>query len=544
MSSRWIEGVILNDLHSNNIVGPNKPADGRAMYNEMEKEGEEGFSGAYVKETTPGLYSWVYSADIISLYPSVMMSLNISNETKIGKIENWNRSQFDNNDYDYIKLGDKSYTADEFRKFINGYKYSIASNGAVYKNDRVGVIPKILNKWFSDRIQYRKLSKEYLSKGDKVKFNFYNLRQQRQKIFLNSFYGSTGLAVFRFYDRDNAEAVTTSGQDIIKGAEKVVNAYYLEKYKEHGVVPEANDFVIGADTDSNYISSLPMAKLDNISPDKILNYTIELSKDVTAKINRFYQYMIPRIFNVSSEKNRIKIISDVIAKKALWLAKKHYALLKVYDMEKNIPVIDKDGREGKIEFKGIDVVRSSYPASFRKFSSEILDMLLREGDRNVIDEKIMKFEENIAEKSVLDLAKTTSVKFISKDGNINYNPKGRHSLQFVKGTPVGVKAALCYNDLLKIWKLNKQCESIMHGSKIKWVYTLPNEFCIEQLAIKSDDADPDQILEFIETHVDRRKMYDRELYRKLNEIYNCIGWSMPNRGSQLASKTFNFSEEF
>jgi DNA polymerase elongation subunit (family B) len=35
-----------------------------------------------------------------------------------------------------------------------------------------------------------------------------------------------GLPVFRFYDKDNAAAVTLTGQDIIKTAEKSINLYY------------------------------------------------------------------------------------------------------------------------------------------------------------------------------------------------------------------------------------------------------------------------------------------------------------------------------
>ena len=60
--------------------------------------------------------------------------------------------------------------------------------------------------------------------------------------------------------------------------------------------------------------------------------------------------------------------------------------------------------------------------------------------------------------------------------------------------------------------------------------------------MKADDTDPDQILEFIATNIDRRKIYDRELHSKLEEIYQCIGWMYPNRASELAGKVFDFGE--
>jgi DNA polymerase elongation subunit (family B) len=242
------------------------------------------------------------------------------------------------------------------------------------------------------------------------------------------------------------------------------------------------------------------------------------------------------------EKNRIKIVPDVVAKKALWVAKKRYVMLKVWDMEKNKAVKDKNGNEGKIEVKGIDTVRSSFPAAFRKFAAEILDLLLRGTKQEILDEKIMQFEETVDSHTIFDLARTSSVKYVSKDGLKHYNPPNRKLFQFTQGSAPQVKSALAYNDFLIVWKLDKKIEKIEHGSKVKWVYLLPNDFCIESLAMKADDTDPDEILNFITEHIDRKKIYDRELHSKFSEIYKCIGWHYPNRGSQLATKTFNFDE--
>lgn len=444
----------------------------------------------------------------------------------------------------------------EFDQLLLSNGWKVDADGNIYEEQHVGVVPKILDQWFAERVEYRKLEKQYSDSGDKEKEGFYKRRQLRQKIFLNSVYGVLGLPIFRFYDRDNAEATTISGQTIIRTAEKLVNDTYVTKFKEKNVVPPTDDFVKYIDTDSLYVSAMPLAELED-DIDKMLSetvefhgakmsrmeqFTIQTVTDIAAKINKLYVYMVPRVFNVAAEKNRIKIVPDVIAKKALWIAKKRYAMLKVYDMEKLKPVTDKKGNDGKLEVKGIDTVRSSFPAVFRKFMGEMLDQILRSTPRDVLDEKIMLFEEEIDKHSIFDLAKTTSVKFVSKDGLNNYNPKGRRLFQFVLKTPVGVKAALSYNDFLKIWGMETTVPIIQHGSKIKWVYLLPNEFGVEQLAMKADDTDPDKILDFVTTHIDRRKMYNSELHSKLEEIYHCVGWKYPNRGSQLASKVFDFSE--
>jgi hypothetical protein len=295
---------------------------------------------------------------------------------------------------------------------------------------------------------------------------------------------------------------------------------------------------------SSYMSAEPLAKLDKIPEDKMLDYSIKLSKTIVHRINKFYEYMIPKVFNVHPSKNRIEIVPDVIAKKALWIKKKNYALLKVFDMEKNVPLKNKSGKDGKLEVKGLAVVRSSFPAAFRKFGSTFLEELLRDFGQKELSEKLMSFEESIDNYSIIELAKTTSIKFVSQNGDHDYNPHGRQLFRYVKGTPAQVKAGLAFNDLLKVWKLDKQIPLLHHAEKIKWVYMLPNEYCIDALAFRADDTDPTEILEFVEEYIDRKKMYSSELYKKLETIYSAIGWQMPNRGGELASKTFDFGDSW
>lgn len=540
MSSRFIDGAILTHLRSINQIAPNKPVGGREEFERMEEEGEDGFTGAFVKEPIPGLYDWIFSIDIRSLYPSVMMTQNISPETKLGKITNWNFQTFDNGELKVLEFENETMDASEFREKIKNNAVAISSNGVLYRQDIRGVIPTILDQWFKERIEYRELAAKYAKEGDKEKESFYDRRQKRQKIFLNSVYGVLGLPIFRFYDRDNAEAVTLSGQSIIRSAEKLVNDYYIKKHQERGVVAK-DDYVAYIDTDSLYISSLPLAQLEPTMPD-MTQFTIDTVTAIAARINQFYAYMIPRVFNVAPTNNRIEIIPDVVAKKALWIAKKRYAMLKVYDMEKQKPVKDKKGNSGKLEVKGIDTVRSSFPKAFQKLASEVLDELLRGVARDILEEKLMHFEETIDEHSIFDLSKTSSVKYISRDGLKNYNPASRKLFQFVQGSPPQVKAALAYNDFIDIWGLSTFVEKITSQSKVKWVYLLPNEFFIDQLAMKADDTDPDKILEFVTNYIDRKKMFEKELHGKFEEVWNVIGWCYPNRASQLASKTFNFEE--
>ena len=537
MSSRFIDGAILDYLHVNNLVGPNKPIDGRALYEEMEKGDEDGFEGAFVKEPVKGLYSNVCSCDITSLYPSVIMTLNISNETKLGVIPNWNWDEYNKRNLKEIKINDLVYTIDEFEKMISNYSVSISTNGVMYSLKKQGVIPAILERWFSERVHYRTLAGQYAKEGNKEKEEFYDRRQKREKIFLNSIYGSLGLPVARWYDKDNAAATTLSGQTIIKYGEKIVDDTYNTKLKS-----EKKEHTIYIDTDSLYMSTHDLGKFDNVPEDKMTEYTIKFVTEIADKINKFYAYMVPKVFNVSGEKNRIKITPDLIASKALFIAKKRYAYLEVFSMEKMREVKDKDGNIGKLGVKGIDVVRSSYPKFFKQVVKKIFEDILRGKDLSRIDEEIMEMEEKIPSIDAMDLAKTSSIKFISRKGDKNYNPKSRSIFEIVKGSPATAKSGNNHNDIVKLWKLDKQYDLIRHGDKAKWVYLLPNPYGIEQIALRGDDLDPDKLLSFVNEYIDKKRIYNSELKSKLLEIYSAIHRDLPNRGTERAIKLFGTEE--
>ncbi len=221
-SSKFLEGTIVTYLHRKGIIVTNKPAGGREMMDNKVENDEEGFAGAFVKEPVPGLYEWVYSLDLQSLYPSIIMSLNISPETKIGFVTNWNVDKHTNeqmteylirgtNDDDVVRL-----SREAFLKYMKMENLMISSNGVLYNGNGVGIIPEVLDRWFAQRVEFKNTMKKYKNEGNTELAEYYDRRQHIQKIFLNSLYGVLGLPIFRFFDIDNALAVTASGQDVIK----------------------------------------------------------------------------------------------------------------------------------------------------------------------------------------------------------------------------------------------------------------------------------------------------------------------------------------
>jgi DNA polymerase elongation subunit (family B) len=191
------------------------------------------FEGAFVKEPIPGLYDWLIDLDATSMYPNIIMTLNISPETKIGKILEYNMDVFQkDNEYiynvyyqgDIIKM-----SVSKIKEMIIENKYSLAASGVMYRTDIRGIIPTILSKWFDERVISQDLANKYGKEGNDQLYDFYSLRQLVQKILLNIFYGVLGLDSFRFYDLDNATSVTICGQQIVQFAQKSANYFFTNE---------------------------------------------------------------------------------------------------------------------------------------------------------------------------------------------------------------------------------------------------------------------------------------------------------------------------
>jgi hypothetical protein len=301
-------------------------------------------------------------------------------------------------------------------------------------------------------------------------------------------------------------------------------------------VLEPDDFVVYQDTDSAFVLAEPyirtmMPDVNVNNDDEMTKAIMEVTTEVQTYVNQFYNVMAKHYFNL--DKHTFDAKQEIISKSSFWLAKKRYAQW----------VIHEEGhllKEPKLEVKGIDVVRTSFPASFRKFMDGFLRKLLTSVPKKELDAMILKFREDVKTLDVLDIAKNTSVKFVSANGMHNYNPDERKPFQFVKGTPAQVKAVLAYNDLLAKMKLDTQYEPIHHGQKIKWVYLQQNPYGLDAMAMKGDGNDADEILEFINKHVDRKMMFEQELKSKLVDFYDVFKWTFPNPSIATASNFFDF----
>jgi len=527
-SSKYLEGALLTYLKRKNIVAPNKPADRQERMQALRDNDQEKFIGAYVKAPIVGKYDWIYDLDLTSLYPSIIMTLNISPETKVAKIDNWDAQKYMKGEIDEFFIGNRTISKENLKKLLEESKYSVSSNGVMYRTDKAGCIPDILDLWFSQRVEFRKLEKQFGESGDKEKYAFYKKRQLVQKILLNSLYGVLGLPAFRFYDVDNAEAVTTTGQTVIKSTADMANIKYN---KELGTIGQ--DFNIYIDTDSVFFSAVPILdhRYENWKADN--DTEIALKVDTIAGetqdfLNNFYDVLSERVFNVDKTKHRFQIKKEFVSKSGIWIAKKRYAQWII--AENGIPC-------DRLDVKGLDVVRSSYPAQFRKFMSGILIDILKGETEDVLTDKIHYFKKDLVNMNVTSIAKNSAVKELSK-----YIPKkkdNRAMFQFNSGTPAHVKAAIAHNQLIAHFNIQNTCEPMKDGDKIKWVYLKQNPYGLDGLAFKGYE-DSEQIMDLVKTYIDYDKIFERELLKKLEDFYGALGWGEVLSSQKTAEKFFSF----
>ena len=223
------DGAISAYLLDKGIIPPNK--DPHINY-------EDSYAGGYLFCPKAGIYNYVFDEDLTSLYPCIIMSLNIGKETLVAYIVDAN----DRNNrlgLDDLKKLDPShsllvknakgkranFTVKELLNHIKINKWTISANGTMYSTERQSVLSTILAKWFDERVYYKNEMKKAYKAGDKEKGEYYYLMQYTMKILLNSLYGATALSSFRYGNRILSKSITLSGQRIIQESALFANTH-------------------------------------------------------------------------------------------------------------------------------------------------------------------------------------------------------------------------------------------------------------------------------------------------------------------------------
>ena len=477
VTSIW-ESIIYRKLLSNKIVPPIKIGDNFKTQ----------FAGGYVKEPQIGLHNWVVSFDLNSLYPNLIVQYNMSPETLTG-----------NSTYggvDYYMDGNKT-----------DIDFSTAANGSTYRKDKQGVIPTIIEDYYSERSSVKKMQLASEKQYQKTKtielereINTLSNKQLAIKILMNSLYGALGNKYFRYFDLRLAEGVTLSGQLAIQWAEKAMNEAMNK------ILKTDKDYVIAIDTDSLYCNFGPL--VSQLNPKDPVAFLDKICKEYFEPVlAKAYDQLF---INMNGYKNRMEMSREAIADRGIWTAKKRY-ILNVHNNE------GVQYAEPKLKIMGIEAIKSSTPEIVRGKFKEAFKIIIS-GDEKQTQDFIQTF------KNEFKSLPAESVSF--PRGVTNITEWKDRKMIYKKGTPIHVRGSLLYNKYLKEYHLEEKYELVNNGDRIKFCYLkLPNK--IRENVIAFPEHLPKEL--GIDRYIDYDLQFDKTFIEPLKAILDAVGWNVEDQ---------------
>ena len=475
------DAIIFRNLYENNVIVPF-----------AEEKFKSPYPGGYVKDPHVGMHDWVVSFDLNSLYPSIIMQYNMSPETII----------------------DGKVIALDVDKCIQGVKVDtdnkcVAASGQYFKTTEKGILPKIIDQMYSERVVIKKqmlASQQELQKVNKEdKQELYRIQrdiaiaenqQMSIKILLNSLYGALGNKYFRFFDQRIAEGITLTGQLTIRWAEKAINQY-LNK-----VLKTSKDYVLAIDTDSVYVCLNDL--VEAVNPKNPLEFVNTVCEE---KLEPVLEQSYNKLFEMlGGIDNRMVMKREAIADRGIWTAKKRY-ILNVHDNE------GVRYAEPKLKIMGIEAIKSSTPAPCREALKEMFKVIISGSEADV--------QRNI--ESFRTYFKTLSPDQIAFPRGITNLTKFRDKTAiYKKGTPIHARGSLLYNKLLMDKSLTKQYNKIQNGEKIKFIYLrTPNS--IKEDVISFSDYLPEEF--GLHRYIDYEKQFSKTFLDVIEPILSAVNWN-------------------
>ncbi len=210
--SQLVEAFLMKKAFVDNVLIPNQP-----KQDEIEKRRmQPSYKGAIVIEPNKGIHENILVFDFRSLYPTIIVSHNISPETF------------------------------EFKPCKK--KIEVPESKWYFCGDQKGFIPKNLEELIDRR---KEIKQEMKTTGkDTEKYHMFNNEQYALKILANATYGYTAYFGARWYNRECGSSVANFGR------------YYITKVIELAKKEEFE--IVYGDTDSMMIKPQEKASVDKI----------------------------------------------------------------------------------------------------------------------------------------------------------------------------------------------------------------------------------------------------------------------------------------
>jgi DNA polymerase elongation subunit (family B) len=235
---------------------------------------DDGYEGAIVLEPKCDLYldNPVACVDYASLYPSSMISENLSHDSKVwtkeydlagNLIEEYGDKDADGNftydnlpDYEYVNITYDTYRyvrktpTSAAEKVLAGHKICRFAQPTITGEGKA-IMPSILEELLKARKTTRKLIPQ---QTDEFMKQVLEQRQLGYKLTANSLYGQCGAKTSTFYEKDIAACTTATGRMLLTYAKKMIETCYGNKIcdtSKYGPVLTKAEYIYG-DSVANY----------------------------------------------------------------------------------------------------------------------------------------------------------------------------------------------------------------------------------------------------------------------------------------------------
>lgn len=441
--------------------------------------------GGIVYQSTPGLHSNVVVLDFAGMYPSIIIALNISPDTK------------DPN-------GD-----------------IIAANGVRFNSKPIGIIPRVLKKLKVKRKVYKKLKAEAESTGleeertlgemtevTKSLIKQYDLKQYAVKILMNAFYGVMGYERFRLADTEMGDAITSTGQKLSTSCK-----LYIETTTITFEGKEIEIEVIYGDTDSLFIKVL-----GEYEPEQLKAIAGMMAKGINEEIDR----LMKEVFNVTEhdveiEEDKIfKTLFQVPAKTGEGAKKKYAGIVYKFDEE------GKHVGEKEV-VKGFDMIRANSTKLTKDIQRYLLfELILKNATKEEMREYLLGIKNDFDEDkiSTQDLSiRAPLKKDIKEYGN-------KQEINGIRNAKTYLKRDIQVGYVGSFYKVSKS------------PYTLPAH---DVIVLDFDEELPEGYV------IDKKWIWDRAVYKPTLTILDGYGltWDFIKTGkmNRELSKIFKFSDK-
>lgn len=495
------------------------------------QESDEQNAGAYVGEPVKGFQENIVSFDANSLYPNVMITLNLSPETKVGTI-------IDKDDKEvtlkHVNGQTFKLSTANFLKFVEKEEISISKAKVLFSQKQKGVIPETVDWYYAKRVELKKLLKNAKKKlatlskdSSEYKETLHyvdnlNIQQHTIKILINTIYGYFGNKHSPLGDDELAESITLTGQAVIKQSNKLLIDYIKSKTSLSDTEIQEKTPIIYNDTDSSYISIKHIVEKLNI---KMKNREGKITPEYYKEVQKIEDFLNEEIKKwgaaaLNSKDCRLNFKREVIADTGLFLQKKRYVL----------HILDEEGLPcDKYKYTGVEVVRTTMPAPIKPYVKNIIETMLKTHSQSETNKIFNETYDIFKTLGVEDIAFVMGVKgyekYAAQCDNFNV----------AKHMPIHVKAAYYHNMLLDKFKLARKYEKISSGDKVRYFYVKqPNRYGINVIGYKY--YFPKEFSEIFEP--DHEKMFEKIIYSVIERFYESVNWKLKAPGAQVQTDLF------